>query len=107
MATDKSYFVPTINRPHVNHSLFLGIVPTLIMPANVNRAGFILQNLSDTNDIWWGYDASVGPNVTGCFRIVGGDRRAFVAPPNGVWSGDLWAISDGGSRFTVYEYVQA
>lgn len=102
-----SYFQPTIVRPYIDHSQMLGIIPTLIVPANINRAGFIIQNLSDTNDVWWAYTDQVGPGINGCFRIIGGDPRPFVSPPNGVWSGPIWAISDGGSRLTVKEFVQA
>ena len=104
-----SYFRPTITigaNGMVDHSQVVGVVPILLMPANVERIGFILQSHSETNDLWWGYDENVSINGIGYFCQRGGDRKAYHAPTNGVWRGPIYAISDGGGRVTVKEWAE-
>jgi hypothetical protein len=104
-----SYFVPviTIDSADINnHSKMIGVVPTLVMPAEVDRIGFMLQNLNETNDLWWGYDNLVAVGGLGYFCLKAGDKRPFTPPAHGVYRGAIYAISDGGGYLTAKSWIQ-
>ena|ERR1700740_3173321 len=100
-----SYFSPVITiNTLTDGSQFVGITTVLLLAADVNRIGFILQNNSP-NDLWWGYDAGVTVNGSGYFCLEGGSNRPFIPPPNGVHRGDIYAVSDGGSQVTAKAWI--
>ncbi len=105
-----SYFQPviTIDQDNVDDfSGVAGIVTELKMPADVDRVGWVIQNLNDTNDLWYGYDAELDVNKPGYFCIKGGDKRPVFSPPNGSWRGPVYVVSDGGGRYTLKSWHQA
>lgn len=109
MPTPSSYFLPSISIDAANqtdHSRVVGLVPTLLMPANVERAGYMIQNLNDTNDLWFGYDSDVAIDKLGYWCIKGGDKKIWTPPANGIWRGPIYALSDGGGRVTAKSWVQ-
>jgi hypothetical protein len=108
-----TYFQPTITIDATNiidHSGVAGITAQQAMTANVDRIGFILQNLSDNNELWWGYDASVAVGKAGyfCLSAKTADRKKnsiFISPQNGAYRGAIYIVSDGGGRFTLKEWI--
>lgn len=102
-----NYFQPTItiDASNINdNSQMVGVVPTLLLPANADRIGFMLQSHSETNDFWWGYDSSVSVGGAGYYCLVAADRKPFNAPPNGVFRGAIYGLSDGGGKVTIKEW---
>lgn len=96
-----SYFRPTVTitaGAMLDHSKMVGIVPTLLAPANVERVGMIIQNNSETNALWWGYDNSIAIGDVGSFCIE--PRKFYNFPTNGVYTGAIYCLSDGGGKVT-------
>lgn len=103
-----NYFQPTITIDSDNitdASGVAGVVVEQALPADADRIGFLIQNLS-ANDLWWGYDGGIEIGKAGYFCITGGDKKPFIAPPNGCWRGAIFIISDGGGRYTLKSWKQ-
>lgn len=104
-----SYFQPVITIAAGNVDDFsgmAGIVTTLAMAADPDRIGWLIQNLSDTNDLWYGYDADLDIGKAGYFCLKGGDKKIITSPTNGSYRGNVYVISDGGGRFTLKSWHQ-
>jgi hypothetical protein len=105
---NSNYFRPTvtIDADNLNdHSKMVGIVPMLLIPANVDRAGLVIQNHSETNDLWWGYDSSVEIGAPGYFRLKP-NSPPFFFPTNGIYRGAIYCLSDGGSKVTCKDWSE-
>lgn len=104
-----SYFQPVITIQNGNVDDFsgvAGIITELKMPADADRIGWMIQNLSDTNDLWYGYDAGLEIGKAGYMCIKGGDKTVKWSPTHGSWAGDIYIVSDGGGRYTLKSWTQ-